>query len=139
MTDTDKMLTPEEIKDTKALQLASLRNFMFALNYKPVYGTSGLMYFESDCRTNKGRSTVSIVTAVNLHNGTYTDWHGKKFKEPFDFDAYKLKRALASRIVQVVNLQKNKKTGIIKPTSHIVKFMEYSYYNMWINSKVFPF
>lgn len=139
MTDQNNILTPDEIKDTKQLQFTSLRNFMLCLDYEPVYSPTGLMYFESETRGNKARSTVSIVTAINLHNGIYLDWHGNQFKEPFNFDVYKIKRAIASRIIQVVNLQKNKKTGVIKPTSHIVKFVDKQYYETFINSKHFPF
>ena len=139
MTDTDKMLTPDELKDSTLLQMTSLRNFMAELKYEPLYFVKGIICFESDCPSNKARSTISFSNAVALHNGAYRECHGKHFNEPFNFDAYKLKRALASRIVQIVNLQKNKKTGIIKPTSHIVKFVESSYYKMWINSKYFPF
>lgn len=139
MTDTDKMLTPEEIKDTTQLQLTSLINFMTELKYEPLYFVKGLICFESDCLSNKARAIISLQTAIDLHNGVYLDWHGGRFKDPFNFDVYKLQRAIAARIVQVVNLQKNKKTSIIKPTSHIVKFVEQSYYKMWINSKYFPF
>lgn len=133
------ILTPDEIKDSNKLQTVSLTNFMLCLGYEPVYYVNGILCFESDCLTNVGRSTISFHNAVKLHNTDYLDWHGKQFKEPFNFDAYKIKRALAARIVQVVNLQKNRKTGIIKPTSHIVKFVDEVYYKMWITSKQFPF
>jgi hypothetical protein len=143
MTDTDKILTAEEIKDTTILQMVSLKNFFSELGYEPLYFVKGIVCFESDCPTNKGRSTISFSNAVNIYNGRYLDWHGvggnKTFKPPFDFDPYRLKRAIAARIVEVVNIQKNKKTGMIKPTSQIVKFVDPVFYKMWIGSKKFPF
>jgi hypothetical protein len=139
MTDKQNYLDPSEIKDTYLLQVTSLKNFLYQLGYEPVYYVNGIVCFESDLPINKGRSTISFATAVRLHNGYYLDNHGKTFKQPFNFNPYMLKRALAARIVVMVNLQKNRKTGIIKPSSQIVKFVEPAYYKMFINSKTFPF
>lgn len=127
MTATENILLPEEIIDTKYLQITSLRNFMGQLGYEPVYSVTGLTYFESDDRSNKARATISFSTAVKLHNGQWLDWGGKDFKEPFNFGVYKFKRAKAARIVEVVNLQKSRKTGFIKPTSNLVTFVDKAY------------
>lgn len=127
MTATENILLPEEIIDTKYLQLTSLRNFMSELCYEPVYSVTGITYFESDAFCNKARATISFSTAVKLHNGYYLDWGGKDFKEPFNFGVYKFKRAKAARIVEVVNLQKSRKNGIIKPTSNLVNFVDPAY------------
>ena len=139
MTPKENILTAEEIKDTSLIQRASLCNFMRCLGYHPVHDIRGLKNFESDYLSNKSRQTISFQNAVRLHNTEYLDWHGKQFNPPFDFSPYQIKRALAARIVVVVNLQKNRKTGIIKPSSQIVKFVEPAYYKMFINSKTFPF
>ena len=143
MTDPKNILTPEEIKDSTILQMTSLVNFMAELKYEPLYFVKGIVCFESDCPTNKARSTISFSNAIRLHNGDYLDCHSiggnKSFKPPFDFDAYRLKRAIAARLVEVVNLQKNKKTGMIKPSSHIIHFVDPIFCKMWIDSKRFPF
>lgn len=127
MTATENILLPEEIIDTKYLQLTSLRNFMSELSYEPVYSVTGITCFESDSPCNKARATISFSTSVKLHNGYYLDWHGKDFKEPFIFGVYKFKRAVAARIVEVVNLQKSRKTGFTKPTSNLVNFVDPAY------------
>lgn len=127
MTATENILLPEEIIDTKYLQLTSLRNFMGQLGYEPVYSVTGITCFESDSPCNKARATISFSTSVKLHNGQWLDWNGRDFKEPFSFGVYKFKRAKAARIVQVVNLQKSRKTGFIKPTSNLVNFVDPTY------------
>lgn len=124
---TENILLPEEIIDTKYLQLTSLRNFMGQLGYEPVYSVTGITCFESDEFCNKGRTTISFSNAVKLHNGYWLDWSGKDFKEPFSFGVYKFKRAKAARIVEVVNLQKSRKTGFTKPTSNLVSFVDKAY------------
>ena len=136
MTDADKILTAEEIKDTKTLQLRSLCSYMEQLEYWYVVGD----YFRSDSYKNKTRSTISFQTAVNLYNGHYNDNHGSGLTvAPFDFDVYSLNKAQAAKTVHKVKLQLCKKTGYIKTSSHIVEFTKPVYYQMFMNSKYFPF
>jgi len=139
----DKMLLPEEIVDTKELQLHSLKAFMSALNYEWAVVSvffDKACYFESFTRSNKARQTISFNTAVQLYNNHYYDNHDfTKPRAPFDFDAYSWKKAQAAKIVKGVNLQLNKKTGFIKASSNIVNFVNPIYYQMFITSKYFPF
>lgn len=140
----DKMLLPEEIVDTKDLQMYSLKAFMDALGY--MWSGDGRVCFDSGCyfesftRKNRARSTVSFETAVRLYNGYYYDNHDlSKSRSPFDFDAYSWKKAQAAKILKSVKLQLTKKTGAIKASSNIVSFVSPIYYQMFINSKYFPF
>lgn len=140
MTDTDKMLTAEEIKDTTKLQFISLENFMGGLGYYYQPSLIGASHFRSYERQNKTRATVSFQTACKLHNNLYQDWHGGNFfKSPFNFSPYSIKKARAGKIVNICNLQLNKKTGFIKVSSNLVSFTEPVYYQMFISSKYFPF
>lgn len=135
MTEQANMLSPEEIKDTTQLQFTSLCNFMNALDYEPIYGITGIQYFESEAYHNRGRSVVSFHSAVQWHNGTLYDLYNSHVK----FDAYRLKKAFYSKIITTVNLQKGRKSGFIMPTSKFVQFLYPEYYYMWISSKHFPF
>ena len=135
MTEQANMPSPEDIRDTTELQFTSLRNFMAALDYEPVYGITGIECFESDAYHNRGRSIVSFHSAVQWHNGRLDNLCNFHIK----FDAYKMRKAFFSKIIETVNLQKAKKTGFIKPTSKFVQFIYPEYYKMWISSKYFPF
>lgn len=141
---TKEILTPEEIKPTKALQFNSLQHFMYCFHYT-WEGTGGLWgdndnYFVSYTYNNKHRKYISFRTAVDLYNGRYVDSHGKGYNYPFDFDPYSIRRAEAAKIVKALKLQLCKKTGYIKTQNDIVEFVKPEYYQMFINSpKYNPF
>lgn len=140
MTDTDKMLTPEEIKDTTQLQIHSLLGYMSGLGYFFNVNASGNSWFVSSDHMNKGRRNISFSTAVDIYNYRYHDNHGKlRTEHPFDFNSYRLGKAEAARLVNFCNLQMSKKTGFIKVTSNLVSFTEPVYYQMFVSSKYFPF
>lgn len=127
MTVTENILLPEEIIDTYKLQFKSLSEFMQGLGYKYEGRLFGSPHFVSDDYENKARKSVSVRTATLLHNGAYSDSHGRGFDYPFDFSHYKIRKAKAAKIVHIVNIQLNKKTGHIRTTSNLVNFVDPAY------------
>lgn len=127
MTATENILLPEEIIDTYKLQFKSLTEFMRGLNYEYEGRLFGSPHFISYDYENKSRKSISVRTATLLHNGAYSDSHGRGFDYPFDFSHYKIRKAKASKIVNIVNIQLNKKTGHIRTTSHLVSFVDKAY------------
>lgn len=127
MTATENILLPEEIIDTYKIQFKSLTEFMCGLNYTYEGRLFGSPHFVSYDYENKARKSISVQTAVKLHNGTYTDSHGRGFDYPFDFSHYKIRKAKASKIVNIANIQLNKKTGHIRTTSNLVSFVDPAY------------
>lgn len=127
MTATENILLPEEIIDTYKLQFKSLTEFMRGLNYEYVGRIFGSPHFLSCDYENKARKSISVHTAVKLHNGFYSDSNGRGFDYPFDFSHYKIRKAKAAKIVNIVNIQLNKKTGHIRTTSNLVNFVDPGY------------
>lgn len=127
MTATENILLPEEIIDTYKLQFKSLTEFMRGLNYEYEGRLFGSPHFVSYDYENKARKSISVRTATLLHNGVYSDSHGRGFDYPFDFSHYKIRKAKASKIVNIVNIQLNKKTGHIRTTSNLVNFVDPAY------------
>lgn len=127
MTVTENILLSEEIIDTYKLQFKSLTEFMRGLNYEYEGRLFGSPHFVSDDYENKARKSISVRTATLLHNGAYTDWHGADFKHPFNFSRYKIRKAKAAKIVNIVSIQLNKKTGHIRTTSNLVNFVDPAY------------
>lgn len=115
-----------EIKDTQHLQMKSLYKFMEALGYS--YGEWGFFHWKY-----KSIHKVSFNTAIKLHNGYYTEWHGKYFNPPFDkISSYEFTVANASKIVKTVKLQYSKKKKEIKVMSHVVSFVKPEYYDLFL-------
>lgn len=127
MTATENILLPEEIIDTYNLQFKSLSEFMKSLGYGYEGRLFGSTHFVSYDYDNKARKSISVRTATLLHNGAYTDSHGRGFDYPFDFSHYKIRKAKAAKIVNIVNIQLNKKTGHIRTTSNLVSFVDKAY------------
>lgn len=127
MTATENILLPEEIIDTYNLQFKSLSEFMKSLGYGYEGRLFGSTHFVSYDYDNKARKSISLRTATLLHNGAYTDSHGRGFDYPFDFSTYKIRKAKAAKIVNIVNIQLNKKTGHIRTTSNLVSFVDKAY------------
>ncbi len=127
MTATENILLPEEVIDTYNLQFKSLSEFMKSLGYGYEGRLFGSTHFVSYDYENKARKSISVRTATLLHNGAYSDSHGRGFDYPFDFSHYKIRKAKASKIVNIVNIQLNKKTGHIRTTSNLVSFVDKAY------------
>jgi len=98
-------------RDTLKLQLASVIQFMEKLQYEWMACSK---CFESSHPVNKGRSILRLQTAIELHNGVHTEWHGKYFDPPFeDIPVMWILAAVNKKIVTSVSLQHSWKRGII--------------------------
>lgn len=133
MTEPHKMLLPEEIKDTKKLQLQSLLTFALELGYKCYWFDQNSFYSE-----HKGITRISFKTMVDLHNHgskRCTDLLGFiKKKSPFEFNEYVWARAKAAKIVNRVFLQYSKKESEIICHKHIVSFPYPSYEQLFLKN-----
>ena len=99
-------------KDTLKLQLASVIQFMEQLQYEWMACSK---CFESSHPINKGRSILSLTTAIAMHNGLYNERHGIPTLE-YPFESMPWKWVVASKqakIVTSVSLQHSRKKGII--------------------------
>jgi len=99
-------------KDTLKLQLASVIQFMEQLQYEWMACSK---CFESSHPVNKGRSILSLTTAIGIHNGRYNERHGIPTLEyPFESMPWKwFEAAKQAKIVTSVSLQHSRKKGII--------------------------
>ena len=114
----DKWIQPEEMVDSKQVQMKSLTEFAKGLGY---YLDLGKHFYSADF-DNKKRRNISFATMIKLHNNYYHDTHQNYFKWPFNFSTYKIRKAKAAKIINICHLQMNKKTGYIRATSNIVSF-----------------
>lgn len=115
----DKWIQPEEMIDSKQVQMKSLTEFAKGLGYHLDLGK----HFYSVEFDNKKRRNISFSTMVKLHNNHFQDWYGgDRFKAPFNFSTYKIRNARAGKIVNKVSLQLSKKTGYIRAASNLVSF-----------------
>ena len=129
---------PEEILDTRNLQLFALRGFMKALGYEHTEWAGGSDYFWSDKYSNKGRFTISFRSAINLYNN-----HSVKcvFGKPpatlsiWSFDDYTIAKAKAAQILKSIKLQYCKQTKSILVQDHRVQFTIESYGRLFLNNK----
>ena len=98
--------------DTKKLQLASVIQFMEQLQYEWMACSK---CFESSHTINKGRSILSLTTAIAIHNGLYNERHGIPTLEyPFESMPWKwVEASKQAKIVTSVSLQHSRKKGII--------------------------
>lgn len=129
---------PDEIVDTRRLQLFSLIQMMKCLHYEFVQCLSAPSRFESKHYSNKGREFVSFGSAVKLYNGSpakcifgrppekLSIWH---------FNDYDVARAKAARITRFVKLQQCKATNTIIVQDHRVQFVLNSYKSIFLNNK----
>lgn len=132
------ILAEDEIVDTKNIQLRSLKNYMHALGYhwapdEHRFLFSNEPYFESYDYDNRSRRCIAFSTACKLHdfgNSTTPFTIKPIFSEPFNFDRYKIRMALAARIVCKLKLQLNKRTGIISHNSNLIEFVNPAYESM---------
>ena len=99
-------------RDTLKLQLASVIQFMGQLQYEWMACSK---CFESSHPINKGRSILSLTTAIAIHNGLYNERHGIPTLEyPFESMPWKwVEASKQAKIVTSVSLQHSWKRGII--------------------------
>ena len=99
-------------KDTTSLQLSSVVKFMNELQYDwyPHHKS-----FNSVHPINKGRSIISLTTAIAMHNGLYNERHGIPTLEyPFESMPWKwVEASKQAKIVMSVSLQHSRRKGII--------------------------
>ena len=120
----DKWIQPEEMMDSKKVQMKSLTEFAKGLGYQLELGK----HFYSPEFENRKRRNISFATMTKLHNNHFQDWHGgDRFKAPFNFSTYKIRKARAGKIVHKVSLTMSKKTGYIRAASNIVSFTHQEY------------
>lgn len=98
--------------NTLKLQLASVIQFMEQLQYEWMACSK---CFESSHTINKGRSIISLTTAIAIHNGLYNERHGIPTLEcPFEDAPWKwVEASKHAKIVTSVSLQHSHKRGII--------------------------
>ncbi len=130
---------PDEIIDTRKLQIHALKEFMQSLNYQ--YSPESLWvcpYFYSDHHSNKGRQYVSFNSAIKLYNGNTAKC---VFGRPphtlsiWSFNDYYISKAKASRILINLKLQLCKQTKTIICQDHRVKFTLPSYKKLFLGNK----
>ena len=114
------MTTPWQPKDTSILQMQSVINYMNEIGYSYFAPTRS---FGSGWSYNKGREWLSLNTATLLHNGFYTECHGKSYDPPFDnLPREMFEAARKAKILLRVKLQHSRKKGIIVQ-NHSVQFV----------------
>ena len=98
--------------NTLKLQLASVIQFMGQLQYEWMACSK---CFESSHPINKGRSILSVRTAIAIHNGLYNERHGIPTLEyPFESMPWKwVEASKQAKIVTSVSLQHSRKKGIL--------------------------
>ena len=98
-------------KNTASLQLSSVVKFMNELQYDWYWITKN---FNSVHPINKGRSILSLQTAIDMHNNHYTEWHGTYLDTPFEDMPWKwFEAAKKAKIVTSVSLQHSRKRGVV--------------------------
>ena len=126
----------ESLKCTFDLQMASLCKFMKALGYNIVRQYNGGVFFENP--DNPHQPIVSFRTAVEMHNGkivktfwssmSYTTgtpdvvWERIGRQSRVEASPLNIYVAYKSRVIDRVKLQLNKKTGVVKAQSNVIKW-----------------
>lgn len=129
---------PDEIVDTRKLQLFSLVLMMKRLHYEYVPYLASPPRFESSHYSNKGREFVSFGSAVKLYNGNSVKC---VFGRPparlslWSFNDYDVAQAKAARIVRSIKLQQCKATNTIIVQDHRVGFILHSYKDLFLYNK----
>ena len=116
-----------EIIDTSGIQLRSVFAFAQALGYEFNRWPLECKGFYSRLPANRHRANVSFRTMCSLHIGNLLDWHGDRYRDPWNFDSYSFIQAQAAKIVRQAKLIHNKKTNTVRCQSFIVEFAKASY------------
>lgn len=130
---------PEDIQDTRQLQIYSLKQVMKALGYEYADGwITSHPYFYSHEHYNKGRNFISVKTAINLYNGHSVKCvfgRPPEFLTIWSFNDYQIAQAKAARITKSVKLQYCRQTKQIICQDHRVQFVFNSYKTIFLNNK----
>ena len=111
----------EDIQNTARIQIQSVINFLQELGY--TFYPNEKVFESVSYETNKARKVVSFNTAIRLHNGGFTEWHGKYFNPPFDnIPVEWFAAAHKAKIVHNAKLQHSKKHNAIIVQNHMVRF-----------------
>lgn len=129
---------PDDILDTKVLQLFALKEFMKVLGYDYCEYKAHANRFESKHPLNKGRKTITFNRAVKLFNGNSVKC---VFGRPptnltlWSFNDYVVAKAKAARILTGLKLQMCMSTKQIIVQDHRVEFTFPSYARLFLNNK----
>lgn len=126
----------ESLKCTFDLQMISLCNFMKVLGYNIIRQYKGGVFFENP--DNPHQPIVSFRTAVEMHNGKIvkTFWRSMSYttgtpdvvwerigrQSRVEASPLNIYVAYKSRVIDRVKLQLNKKTGVVKAQSNVIKW-----------------
>ena len=139
-----------EIKNTLAIQLASIDSFISVLGYWKGFDNKFCTEYSLGVPHGcKGAETISMNTVVKLHNSLWCKsvvggyYFPAAFPEvigldmtlvrqsPFMIDGYTLSRAKAAKIAQKVFVQCNKH-GVVTAHKHLLKLVDESYFYLFI-------
>jgi len=116
-----------QMKDTTAVQVRSVLNYMYALGY--VLDATAKARFVTEQAGGQGNRFLSIQTAIKLHNSTEADWAGfdgvvfpKAVKHQTGFTALGVKLAMASKLVEKVKISVSRR-GVVVTQDNMVKPM----------------
>lgn len=129
---------PDEIVDTRKLQIFSLRQVMKAFHYELVEYKGHPSRFESTHRSNKGRNVIGWQKAISLYNG---DSVKCVFGRPpnrlslWSFTDYQVAQAKAARVIKKLKLQYCRQTQQVIVQDHRVEFISPSYKQLFLNNK----
>lgn len=125
--------------ETVKYQAYSLNAFMESLGYKPGQTATGKLQYVTEDSTLKMHRTLSVTTAVRLHNMGPEGWveflpgwfRVKDFNLEIALNATKLAVAYAHRLVLEVKVQKDRKrAGGIAIQSQMVKLAQPYFANL---------
>lgn len=120
-----------EIKDTKELQMKSLKAFADALGYN--YCGFRAVFINYKHYTT-GKRFINFRSMTDLHNKSNHDNHGREY-DRWGFDIYTWNKAKAARIC-TVHLQLNCRTKYIGCQKHLVHFYNPLYEQLFLGDSV---
>jgi len=129
---------PDEIVDTRKLQIFSLCQMMRALHYEFVEYKGSASRFESKHHSNKGREVLSIPSAIKLYNGSPAKCVFGRPPEKisiWSFSDYAIAQAKAARICKQVKLQFCTQTNSFIVQDHRIQFVFGSYSKTFLGNK----
>lgn len=130
---------PDEIVDTRKLQIHALKEMMNGLGY--VFRPSTInsqAYFYSANYSNKGRNKISVKSAISLYNGNSVKCvfgRPPEFLTIWSFDDFSVAKAKAARILKSLKIQYCWQTKQIIVQDHRVQFTLESYSRLFLNNK----
>jgi hypothetical protein len=139
-----------EIKNTLAIQLASIDSFLGVIGYWKGFDNKFCTEYSLGVAHGfRGAEILSMNTVVKLHNSLWCKSvvDGYYFpaaypevvgldgalvrQSPFMLDGYTLNKALAARIAEKAFIQRNKH-GVVTCHKHLLKLADDSYYYLFI-------